>query len=148
MDTQVNDKTMQVVNFSTRDIRGSIEISYVSKVIAIPRISPAPSGPPYMIGLLNIAGEIIPVIDLSMRLLMSNPSRYEINTPILVCRNDKNKLFGLVVEQVYQIESINEKMIQKENLEGMDHQFVIGAIKYENSISVLLDINAVTDINT
>lgn len=144
MEMTVNDRTIQVVNFSTHEFHGSIDIRYVTKVIALPRLDPAPSSPEYMVGLLNIAGTIIPVIDLSMRLNMSRPKHYDLNTPILICKNNDNKQFGLIVESVYEIEDVSNEMIQVSNLDGVDHKFVEGAIKHKDAISILLNIDAIS----
>lgn len=140
-----SDVNMQVVNFSTRDFQGSIDINNITKVISMPKLSLAPTGPDYVIGLVNLAGTVIPVIDLSLRLNVSSPDRYTINTPILVCKTLKGQQFGIIVNQVDDIASVTNEMIQDDISESGRNKLVTAAIKFKDSISLLINVNLLLD---
>lgn len=139
------DNNMKVVNFNTRDFQGSIDIDRISKVISLPKLTLAPTGPDYVIGLLNLAGTVIPVIDLSMRLSVSNPLHYSIDTPILVCKTSQGQEFGILVESVDDIAKVTKEMIQTDVAESKKNQIVDAAIKFKDSISLLINVNYLLD---
>lgn len=138
-------KSMQVVNFRTRDFQGSINIDNLSKVISIPQLSLAPTGPDYVIGLVNLAGTVIPVIDLSVRLNVSTPDKYTVNTPIIICKTNKGQQFGVIVDQVDDIAIVTDDMIQNDVVESGKNKIVSAAIKFKDSISILINVNYVLD---
>lgn len=138
--------SLQVVNFSTRDFKASIDINHLLKVISMPQLSQAPSAPEYVIGVLNLAGMIIDVIDLSLLLKVSSPKKYTLKTPILVCRNNDGYYFGLIVDEVEDIATVTKDMIQSE-IGKFNKKIVSGAIKYKNHISLIINVNNLLDDN-
>lgn len=132
----------QFVNFTTRDFNGCIDVGCVTKVVALPTLSYSPGSPDYVIGLLNLAGEIIPVIDLSMRLAVSAPEKYTINTPILICQNARQQKMGLVVDTVDDIKTVKDELIQYD-VDNIDKRFVDGMIKLDGGIALIINIDSI-----
>lgn len=129
---------LSVVNFSTRDFHGSIDINSLLKVISLPNIEPTPTGPAYMVGLINLAGQVVPIIDLSMRMNMSMPERYTIDTPIIICKRKDGRLFGMIVESIIGITDVDQAFIEYD-ANTKYHGLVTAAIRYEDHISLLIN---------
>lgn len=129
----------QFISFRTRDFNASIDINAVTKVIALPKLNYALGAPDYVIGMVNIAGTIIPVIDLAMRLNVSQPDKYTINTPILICRNSSNQMMGLIVDGVDDVMTVTEDQIQAD-VDRMDKRFVRGVVKRDGYLSLIIDV--------
>lgn len=140
MQERTTAKTLQVVNFNTRDFKANIDIDHVIKVIAMPELSQAPAAPQYVIGLLNLAGMIIDVIDLSLLLNISTPTSYSTKIPILICKDKEGRYFGLIVEEVDEITTVTRDMIQL-NIEKFNPKIVKGAIKYKDHISLMINVD-------
>src|SRR4051812_1937500 len=124
MEAAINNKTIQVLNFNTRDFQASIDIEHLLKVIALPLLYLSPESPDYVIGLMNLAGSVIPIIDLSTRLKASLPQTYTINTPIVICKDKKQNCFGLIVDGVSDIRNVTEDMIDRKVGSDDNHQVI------------------------
>ncbi|HTM63030.1 MAG TPA: chemotaxis protein CheW [Gammaproteobacteria bacterium] len=131
----------KAINFRTRDFMGSIDIENVIKIIAIPDLNIIPEGPEYIVGMFNLAGKIIPVVDLSMLLKTSQPKQYSTTTPIIICRNNSGNEFGILVDAVSDISDVTENMVEAAKENGQ--HIINGEIKYENNISLLIDVNRI-----
>lgn len=147
MENIVNMNAVSVVNFSTRDFHGSIDINYLLKVISLPSIDPTPTGPNYMVGFINLAGQIVPVIDLSMRMRMSMPEQYTINTPIIICKRKDGKLFGLIVEKILGIANVDQSLIEYD-MNQKYNGLVTAAIRYESYISLMINTDELLNIES
>ena len=130
-----------VINFKVHDIYASLDIDHIDKVIALPKIEPVPAGPIFLIGLLNLGGTVIPIIDLSIKLKINQMHAYTINTPILICKNSQNKFAGIIVDAVMDVATVRADMLQKyeECLSG--DEIVTACIKFPDMISLLLNID-------
>jgi purine-binding chemotaxis protein CheW len=136
----IKQKSLQVINFSTRDFQACIDINNLVKVISLPQLNITPEGPDYNIGLMNMAGTIIPVIDLCMRLNASKPKQYSIYQPILICKDKQNQFFGLIVDKVEGITTVLPGMLQKNVNNTSESTFVSGMIILEGGISLLINV--------
>ena len=134
----VNDG-LNVINFSTHDFHGSIDINNLVKVIAIPALSLAPDGPDYIVGLINYSGNIIPVIDLTMRMQTGELKKYSLSTPMMICKLKNKQMFGIVVDKVDDICLVTSEMLQA-NVTQKHDDLVSGAIKYDGHISLIFDV--------
>lgn len=92
-----------------------IDVQSVYRVVALPMLSTVPDTSPVFVGLLNIAGESIPVYDLATYLLMPRYDVYTLENSIVVCQLN-NKKIGMVIDQIIGIDEIEEVDIQSTDL--------------------------------
>lgn len=135
---------IQVINFKTRDFHGSINISSVSRVVSIPELSVAPDSPDDVIGLMNYEDQVVPVIDLSMRMKISEPSQYSLYTPIIICNTANNKVIGLVVQEVNDISCISPELIQLVG-KKTNPKYISGIIKNHEYLSLIINVDELDD---
>jgi purine-binding chemotaxis protein CheW len=127
MDSRVTKSKLQVVQFSCRNFYGCIDINYLCRIIALPLLTPTPEGPRYIVGLLNLHGSIIPVIDLALRLKIASPLR--------------RQQFGMIVEKVGEVAVVDEAMMQKTIVDTSNMPLINGGISFKEQISLLININ-------
>ncbi len=137
----MNRESLQVINFNTRDFRASIDIQHLVKVIALPRLMPSPDSPDYVVGLMNVAGCAVPVIDLALRLNTSTPKSYTISTPILICKTSGQQALGVLVEEVVDVGKVNPDMIEQHVSAMADVKIIERVIKYGALISLLINVD-------
>ncbi len=98
--------------YLTFDVRGeeyAVNIAYVTEIVGLQRISEVPDVPPFIKGVINLRGQVIPVMD--MRLRFGLPWReYDDRTPIIVLELD-DALTGLVVDRVTDVVSIQPENV-------------------------------------
>ena len=101
---------IQVVSFSlSNEVEYGIDILSIYEILRIPGITRLPNTPPFIMGVLNLRGNVIPVVSVRARFGFSE-SRITDSTRIIVVGKNE-KLFGLLVDHVYQVIRIPLKNI-------------------------------------
>ncbi|WP_081475067.1 chemotaxis protein CheW [Caldithrix abyssi] len=107
----------------------AIQLGYVKKVSQIVEISPIPKGPKNLIGLINVHGEITPVINLRY-ILGLKEREINLNDQLIIIESNKSGL-AFVVDQVSQIvPAYDENSIPVQNIVP-DAKFFERVIKEE-----------------
>lgn len=73
METTLNFNAETLYNFLTIDVRGkqfAIDVSQIKEIIEVPDIVNVPRSPAYMSGLINVRGNVLPVIDVGVKFNM------------------------------------------------------------------------------
>lgn len=118
-----------------------LKIQYLNEIISFQTITPIPETEPYIKGLINLRGKMIPVIDVRLR-FNQEPFEYNDRTCIIVI-NVKSMMVGLVVEKIADVVEIKEKNILPPPAVGRagkaHHKYVYGIGKVGDSVKLLLD---------
>lgn len=122
-----------------------ISITKVKEIIGLMEITQIPQCHDYMIGVINLRGNVIPVIDLRARFNMESIEHTDRTCIIVVEIYRKNTLhlIGMVVDFVSEVTFVNDDQIDVSVNLGMqikDH-FITGMAKTENGVKILLDID-------
>lgn len=89
------------VVFSLPGLQLALEASVVREIIRLPEITPLAETPPYLAGVINLRGHIIPVMDLNRR-FGGPPPRYRLTDSIIVLSLEGLRL-GLIVNAVHEV---------------------------------------------
>jgi purine-binding chemotaxis protein CheW len=118
-----------------------MDILHVIEIVGIQNITEVPDMPDYVKGVINLRGQVIPVMDVRTRFHMA-PLDYNDRTCVIVTRVD-NELIGLVVDTVEEVVSISEDDISPPPKIGKktSHQYIKGMGKMGEDIKILLDVN-------
>ena len=124
-----------------------ISILKIKEIIGILPITPVPQTPGYVKGVINLRGQVIPVIDLRLKFEMK-PIDYTERTCIIVVEiTDQRGILqiGIVVDAVSEVLNIKAENIEDTPAFGtkLNIDFILGMAKFENNIKILLDIDCV-----
>ena len=124
-----------------------LEILKVREIIGLMDITVVPRTPPYVRGVINLRGKIIPVVDLRVKFGMEAIEDTE-ETCIIVVevrRNDKSVEMGSLVDKVSEVLDINGDDIEDPPSfgNGFEADFILGMAKAKDSVKILLNIDAV-----
>ena len=122
-----------------------LEIIYVTEIIGIQKITEVPELPEYVIGIMSLRGQIIPVMD--VRLRFEKPFKeYDERTCVIVV-DISDITVGLIVDGVAEVVTIQEEdiMPHPDLSEGDNRQFVKGIGKIGKDVKLLLDIHKLLD---
>ncbi len=103
---------------------------------------------PWMKGMINLRGEVIPIIDLRIRFDIKN-IEFSDNTVIVVIKTDEDKLIGIIVDNIDSIIELNTQTIVPAPEMGVsiDPSYIEGLIKMNNEqMAILLNIDMVLKI--
>jgi len=100
---------------------------------------------PWMKGMINLRGEVIPIVDLRVKFDIKDVTFGE-NTVIIVIKTNENKLIGIIVDNIESIIELDTQVIVAAPEMGVsvDPRYLEGLIKLNNKqMTTLLNIDAV-----
>ena len=132
---------IQVASFRLGDDLFAIDIMRIKEIIRPQKLSLLPKAPPFVEGVINLRGTVIPVIDLRKRFDM--PER-EDSLPIrLLIVAVTGQLLGLVVDDVTEVVTVPVKDIKPppQMVGGIGAEYLIGVCLARESLIMLLNID-------
>jgi len=144
MSNQSMDEILQFVSFTIMENKYSKEhyalpINQVKEIRMLEAITNVPKSKPYVKGIMNLRGKIIPIIDVNNKLgYTSSDLNSEKHRILVVDVNDT--LTGLLVDEVNEVIQLSSKDIDEpptNTFEG--NNYVSGIAKKENELIVLID---------
>lgn len=131
------------LTFFFDDEEYAIEILKVQEIIGVMPITPVPRTPDYLLGVINLRGKVIPVIDLRARFGMETVEWTE-ETCIIVMQIDETQM-GMMVDKVSEVLDIASGEIEDTPSFGaqVNTDYIMGIGKAEGKVRLLLDIDKV-----
>lgn len=132
------------LTFGLGDEEFGVQILRVREIIGLMDITAVPQMPSYMKGVINLRGKVIPVIDLRSKFGLPSVAATEQTCVIVV---DVGQDVGIMVDRVSEVADIADQAIEPPPQVGVatDTQFILGMGKVEETVKILLDIDAVLD---
>jgi purine-binding chemotaxis protein CheW len=123
----------------------AIPLLMVREVIPVPETTPIPKAPPHFLGIMNLRGQVISIVDIRKKLKIENQSSAE-ESVIIVDVGGLN--IGVVVDSINKVLAIadNDISIMPEVEHQVNTKYILGVYKKETSLTVLLDIAKVLDL--
>ncbi|MBT4089682.1 MAG: purine-binding chemotaxis protein CheW [Calditrichaeota bacterium] len=120
-----------------------IEIRHVTEIIVMQEITKVPNLPEFIIGVVNLRGNVISVMDMRMRFHLET-KEYDDRTCIVVV-NIKDLAIGLLVDTVNEVLNIPEEQVDPppKTHSGIKNSYIMGMGKVENQVKILLDIEKI-----
>ncbi|MEE3461881.1 MAG: chemotaxis protein CheW [Lachnospiraceae bacterium] len=122
-----------------------IDIQYVDNIVRNQKITRVPKAQSYFKGVMNLRGEIIPVMSLRLKFGL-DPDEYTNNTRIIIIKFNPQSAVGIIVDQVNEVVSLTDDQIDAiHSTDGNDvgTQYLSGVGKYNDTLISLLNIGAV-----
>ncbi len=124
-----------------------LEILKVREIIGFMEVTAVPQTPDHVKGVINLRGQVIPVVDLRMNFGMDEAEVTEQTCIIVVEINIEDRQFqtGIIVDHVSEVLDIAERDIEDAPQFGtsVDTDFILGMGKIGDSVKILLDIDKV-----
>ena len=141
---------MEHVIFKLIDENFAIKLEQIKEILVYEQIilTPLFTEQPWIKGVINLRGEVIPIVDLRIRFNQENPT-YNNDTVAIVVKTAENKLIGIVVDNIEKILPIKKSQVsQTYDMEiGIDSKYLQGLVKLnQTQMTVLLDIDSLLKI--
>jgi purine-binding chemotaxis protein CheW len=110
-EAQSQQALVQFVVFAINNEEYAVPIAAVAEVVPSVDVIPVPGAPTYILGLMNLRGKVIPVLDLQKKfnIGISQPTAHQ---HIIVAESAQHTLFGVVVDYVEQVLKISDDKIK------------------------------------
>ncbi len=137
-----NADSLQIVSFSLGKEEFAINIKNIQEIIKVQPITMVPLTKPFVAGVMSLRGNIIPVINLRLRMGFSD-NEITINTRIIVV-NQENRKVGLIVDNMNQVLGIPVEQVTPpppESFDSENYAFIEAICILGERLITLLDIN-------
>lgn len=139
------------LTFSLKEEHFALNVSKVLNILEMQKITKVPKAPEYVLGIINLRGEVLPVIDTNIKLGLEK-TQITNNTCILVIESnmaEKVVKFGILVDAVQEVLEIEDKEILPPPSIGDKYktELITGVVEREEKFIMILDINKLLDFN-
>ena len=143
--SQANKKSheydFKIVSFMLGQQYYAIDIMAVKEIINASRFTRIPNALDFVMGVLNIRGEIIPIINLAKMFHLESDDAADVERQIIVIKIDSLSI-GLVVDKISQVIPLHKSDIQPPSplLGGINERYIAGVAEINSRLYVILDI--------
>ena len=143
-----NVEEVQYIVVKLGDEQYGIDIRHVDNIVRMTRITRVPKSQPYYVGVINLRGEVVPIMSLRKRFGLEDDV-YNNATRIIIIRMEDQYMIGFVVDGVREVVNIDPRKVEKPafKLDEKNASFLAGIGKKGESLISLLNIQAVVEGN-
>ena len=134
---------VQLVGMKLGEEEYAIDVLKIQEFIRTVEITVVPRVESYILGVMNLRGKVIPVIDLRVRFSLDRCD-FDKSTRIIVVRFEKQSI-GFVVDEVTEVIRIRKSMVEPTPplVGSIGQEYILGICKYDSRLIMLLDIDRV-----
>ncbi|MBO5482051.1 MAG: purine-binding chemotaxis protein CheW [Treponema sp.] len=142
-----NESQFQLVTFHLGDELYGVNIMDVKEIVKIQPVRFIPNAPYYVEGIINLRGEIIPIIALHKRFNIKSVPKTEddeIEGGFIILNIDNSKI-GIIIDKVARVVSVKAEEVKDppQMLSGIGTEYIEGVIREENGYLIMLNIRKV-----
>jgi purine-binding chemotaxis protein CheW len=133
--------SIQIVCFKIGKEEYGIDILQVQEILKLPKVTKLPKSIDYIMGVIDLRGKVIPIIDLSKKFRIASGDVTSGYRAIVV--DIGGKRLGLGIDSVSHVLKIDSKDIEPPPpvVKGISGKYIVGIAKMENGFVVVLDIS-------
>ena len=137
----------QLLTFKLGDETYGIGINKVREILTYPIVTPIPDDSKWVKGVINLRGEVAPVIDLRIRFSVNQDPLYTEQTIVIAVRTEDARMIGLVVDEVSDMENVDiDKLYHAPDMgTSIAPEYIKGLFKKDDKMLVILDIDRILD---
>jgi purine-binding chemotaxis protein CheW len=138
---QPNDPMIQLVTFKLEDESYGVNVMQVQEVLRVTEIAPVPGAPHYVLGIINLRGNVVTVIDTRNRFGL-NPADLTDNSRIVIIEGE-GQVVGILVDSVAEVVELRESEIDIAPNVGNEEtaRYIQGVHTRKGNLLIVVDIN-------
>jgi purine-binding chemotaxis protein CheW len=135
------DEVFQRVTFQLENETYGINVMQVQEILRYTEIAAVPGAPDYVLGIINLRGNVVTVIDTRSRFGLM-PAEITDNTRIVIIEAEK-QVIGILVDSVAEVVYLKKSEIEDAPYVGTEEssQFIQGVTNREDGLLILVDLN-------
>lgn len=144
-DSEIVSKADQYLTYSVGEEEYGVKILSVREIRGWEPVARVPNTPAYIKGVLNLRGTAVPVVDMRVRMNVSDPV-YDNTTVLIVLRAEidgAERIAGIVVDSVSDVMNASSQEVRKtpDFGESVDTEFITGLTDVEGKMVMLFDVD-------
>lgn len=138
----IGSKQYIIVNIGNEQY--GIDIQYVDNIVRMQRITRVPKAQTYFKGVINLRGEIIPVMNIRLKFGLEE-EEYSNTTRIIIIKLEPQSAIGIIVDEVKEVVTLDEDNIEKVTNSAVEDKngYLSGIGKHKGELISLLNISGV-----
>lgn len=138
-------ETSSYLTFSLGEEKFAISVASVQEIVELEQVTKVPNAPMYMLGIINLRGRVLPLLDTRLKLGLSKTEvtrKSRIMVIDLETSDDKNVQVGALVDVAKEVIQLSETDIQRApELENTTNETPItGIVNHHGDITMIVDI--------
>ena len=138
-----NDVSYQLVTFHLGEELYGVNIMDVKEIVRLQNVRVIPNAPYYVEGIINLRGEIIPIIDLHKRFKIQASNRsedIEMEGGFIILNIDGSKI-GIIIDKVERVVTVKGEDVKEppQMLSGIGTEYIEGVVREETGYLIMLN---------
>ena len=146
VEERLSSNTSEYMTFILGKMKYAIELPKIREILTYPEIiTPLPNTTRWVKGLINLRGEVVPILDVRIK-FNTGEIVYDENTAVIAVITDDARMLGIVVDKVDDVQNIDITSLSPVASMGsaIPSEYLKGYVRLEdNEMLVLMDIEAV-----
>ncbi len=136
-----NDKIVQWVTFRLAEETYGINVMQVQEVLRVSEIAPVPGAPHYVLGIINLRGNVVTVVDTRIRLGLES-SEVTDSTRIVIIEGSRH-VVGILVDCVAEVVDLHASELESVPNVGNEESasYIQGVVSRDDKLLILVDLN-------
>ena len=142
---KVDENFFQYIVIRLGDEQYGIDIRYIDNIVRMQHITRVPKVHAYLKGVINLRGEVLPVMSLRVKMGLENDELTRA-TRIIILKLEQQGSVGIIVDEVKEVVTLGDREIEKlsQSTGESRKSFITGVGKHNGELISLLDLNTIT----
>ena len=126
--------------------RYGIDIGYIDNIVRMQKITRVPKAQTYFKGIINLRGEIVPVMSIRRKMGLEDDV-FTNSTRIIILKLEEKGAIGVIVDEVCEVVTLSVEEIDKSTIKSntVKDNFINGIGKNGEQLISLFEISAIVD---
>lgn len=141
VESTAGDEVSQLVTFRLKDETYGINVMQVQEVLRITEIAPVPGAPGYVLGIINLRGNVVTVIDTRTRFGL--PTAEVDDASRIVIIESEQQVVGILVDSVAEVVELRQSEIDHAPSVGNEEsaRYIQGVASRDDDLLIVVDLN-------
>ncbi len=142
----VEKEKVQYIVVSIGNEHYGIDISYVDNIVRMCKITRVPKAPFHYIGIINLRGEVVPLMSLRRKMKLDDDTFTDLSR-IIILKTEEQGLIGVVVDEVKEVIALSADEIDRNSRSGQTDKenYINGIGKNGDELVSIFEISSILD---
>ena len=135
------DPVIQLVTFRLKDETYGINVMQVQEVLRVSEIAPVPGAPPFVLGIINLRGNVVTVLDTRTRFALPTTERDDASRIVII--ESEQQVVGILVDSVAEVVELRQSAIDAAPNIGNEEssRYIQGVASRDEDLLIVVDLN-------
>ncbi len=146
-ETAQDDQAMRLLVFRLEDEAYGVNVMHVQEVLRITEIAPVPGAPEYVLGIINLRGSVVTVIDTRLRFGLGEGETTD-DSRIVVIESEQ-QVVGILVDSVAEVVDLRSSQIDAAPNVGNEEssRYIQGVATLGDMLLIVVDLNKLLTVS-